>query len=68
MFEKMVGGRNQRETGLKIYTQADGAQGCARVCSVAQSLSRVQLSEIPWTVAHKAPLSMGFSRQAYWNG
>ena len=22
----------------------------------------------PWTVAHSAPLSMGFSRQEYWNG
>ena len=22
----------------------------------------------PWTVAHRAPLSMGFSRQAYWHG
>ena len=22
----------------------------------------------PWTVAHQAPLSMGFSRQAYWHG
>ena len=22
----------------------------------------------PWTVAHKAPLSMGFSRQEYWSG
>ena len=21
-----------------------------------------------WTVAHQAPLSMGFSRQGYWNG
>ena len=21
-----------------------------------------------WTVAHKAPLSMGFSRQDYWSG
>ena len=21
-----------------------------------------------WTVAHKAPLSMGFSRQEYWSG
>ena len=21
-----------------------------------------------WTVAHQAPLSMGFSRQEYWNG
>ena len=23
---------------------------------------------IPWTVAHYAPLSMGFSRQEYWSG
>ena len=22
----------------------------------------------PWTVAHQAPLSIGFSRQEYWNG
>ena len=22
----------------------------------------------PWTVAHQAPLSMGFPRQAYWSG
>ena len=22
----------------------------------------------PWTVAHQAPLSLGFSRQEYWNG
>ena len=22
----------------------------------------------PWTVAHHAPLSMGFSRQEYWSG
>ena len=23
---------------------------------------------LPWTVAHQAPLSMGFPRQEYWNG
>ena len=22
----------------------------------------------PWTIAHQAPLSMGFSRQEYWRG
>ena len=22
----------------------------------------------PWTIAHQAPLSMGFSRQEYWSG
>ena len=31
-------------------------------------LSRVQLFATPWTVAHKAPLSMEFSRQEYWSG
>ena len=25
-------------------------------------------SETPWTAAHQAPLSMGFSRQGYWSG
>ena len=30
-------------------------------------LSGVQLFVTPWTVAHHAPLSMGFSRQGYWS-
>ena len=35
----------------------------------AWMLSHVQLFVItPWTVAHQAPLSMGFSRQEYWSG
>ena len=29
--------------------------------------SRVQLFATPWTAAHQAPLSMGFSRQEYWS-
>ena len=29
--------------------------------------SHVQLFAAPWTVARKAPLSMGFSRQEYWS-
>ena len=33
-----------------------------------KSLSRVRLLATPWTVAHQAPLSMGFSRQEYWSG
>ena len=32
------------------------------------SLSCVQLFVTPQTVAHQAPLSMGFSRQEYWCG
>ena len=30
--------------------------------------SHVQLYVTPWTVAHQAPLSMGFPRQEYWSG
>ena len=33
-----------------------------------KSLSRVQLLATPWTAAHQAPPSMGFSRQEYWSG
>ena len=31
-------------------------------------LSRVRLFVTPWTVAHQASPSMGFSRQEYWSG
>ena len=31
-------------------------------------LSRIQHFVTPWTTDHKAPLSMGFSRQEYWSG
>ena len=31
-------------------------------------LSHVHLFATQWTVAHQAPLSMGFSRQEYWSG
>ena len=31
-------------------------------------LSRVQLLATPWTVAHQAPPSLGFSRQEYCSG
>ena len=33
-----------------------GLFSCIRLCATA------------WTVAHQAPLSMGFSRQEYWSG
>ena len=38
---------------------------CLHICC---HFSRVQLFATPWTVAHQAPLSMGFSRQEYWSG
>ena len=33
-----------------------------------KSLSRVRLLATPWTAAHQAPPSMGFSRQEDWSG
>ena len=33
-----------------------------------KSLSHVRLLATPWTAAHQASSSMGFSRQEYWNG
>ena len=34
----------------------------------AQLLSQVQIFVTPWTIAHQAPLSVGFPRQEYWCG
>ena len=34
----------------------------------AKSLSHVQLLATPWSAAHQAPPSMGFSKQEYWSG
>ena len=39
-------------------------RGCLQFCV----LSCVLLFAVPWTVAHQAPLSTGFSRQKYWSG
>ena len=38
----------------------------ARTCSVPQRV--MSDSTTPWTVAHKAPLSMEFFRQEHWSG
>ena len=37
-------------------------------CVRAQLLSHVGLFVIPWTIVHKAPLSMELCRQEYWSG
>ena len=41
---------------------------CSELRVVVQLLSCVRLFATPWTVAHQAPLSMGFPRQEYWSG
>ena len=44
-----------------------GPSLCSSVCVLSQ-FSHVRLFVTVWTVAHQAPLSMGFSKQEYWNG
>ena len=41
---------------------------CMKWKAKMKSLSCVQLFTTPWTAAHQAPPSMGFSRQEYWSG
>ena len=40
---------------IKVKSESEVAQSCPTLCD-------------PWTVAHQAPLSLGFSRQEYWSG
>ena len=39
-----------------------------KVCMYVHMFSRVQIFVSPGTVAHQAPLSMGFFREEYWSG
>ena len=51
---------------VKIHSKV---QSCTnRVNCMLSCLSHVHLRASPWTVACKAPLSIGFSRQDYWSG
>ena len=52
---------------LHLWSQKVWVACLVRVCMLGL-FSRVQLCVTPWTVAHQAPLSMGFSRQEYWSG
>ena len=49
---------------LLLVSSYEGRDGKAK----AKSLSRARLLATPWTAAHQAPLSVGFSRQEYWSG
>jgi len=40
---------------MKVKSEREVAQSCLTLAT-------------PWTAAHQAPPSMGFSRQKYWNG
>ena len=50
---------NSRNSSLGLLWKS---ASCTHACSVMSD------SATSWTVAHQAPLSMGFSRQEYWSG
>ena len=56
-------------TGRRLLYHCTAREAHQRLCvCVCQSLSRVRLFVIPWTIACRAPLSIGFPRQEYWSG
>ena len=58
-------GREVQE-GVDMYIHIS-AYVCVCACAAYQDTS-VRLFVTLWTVAHQVPLSMGLSRQEYWNG
>ena len=54
--------------GDQVSIPGLGSSSGERKGKKVKSLSRVRLAATPWTAAHQAPLSMGFSRQEYWSG
>ena len=63
---KKEGGERKKAS----FTAQHSIQGQALWCVIGFVcvLSHVWLFETPWTAAHQAPLSMGFSRKEYWSG
>ena len=55
------------EGGMQGWMDRDGWRG-GRGCGGGLVAKSCPTLAIPWTVAHQAPLSMGFSRQEYWSG
>ena len=60
----------QREENADMPGRGRGAVRGTHGVDCNQSVSRAVTSDsaTPWTVAHQAPLSIGFSRQEYWSG
>ena len=50
------------------YSSVRAQYGYGTVCVCARVLSHIPLFATPWTIAHKAALSMEISRQEYWSG
>ena len=57
-----------RQNITKAFNTLKWFSFSTRECMCAQLLSRFWLFATLWTLACHSPLSMGFSRQEYWNG
>ena len=55
-----TGNSSSTRTAVESMHDAKSAQSCPTLC--------VQPCVTLWTVAHQAPLSVGFSRQEHWSG
>ena len=72
MLEKTEGRRRRRQQRMRwlngiINLMARKHPSHTYAC-VLSCFRGVRLFATPWTIAHQAPLSMGFSRQEYWSG
>jgi len=63
-----VKGRRGWARSLQSLPAGSSPKSQSEVKLLAAKLCPADSFVIPWTVAHQAPLSMGFSRQEYWSG
>ena len=70
IYNILVSGVQQSDSDIYIYRERESARVCVHTHAICllSCFSHVRLFETPWTVARQAYLSMGFSRQEYWNG
>ena len=60
----------EKEKWVEMAEVIVGKESCglkASMCLCAKLIRHVWLSAMPWTVAHLAPLSVGFFRQEHWS-
>ena len=58
----------EKGLGSRVFASSAGLSAEISLSRVLSHFSHVRLFATLWTVAHEAPLSMGFSRQEYWSG
>ena len=63
---RMTGTVNDRQ--ILCHCTSRETQRLLLLLLLLSRFSRVQLCATPWTAAHQAPPSLGFSRQEHWSG